>query len=82
MITFLIDILFFKNLYGEGGLIYTQFFVFVTNGLISPLLWLADPWAIKRFLKQKRILSKVEDTGNKISMTQKEAHEFSFSFSF
>ena len=72
------EVLVFHNIYGDGGLIYTEFYVFVTNAFVSPGLWLIDPWDWQKRILQQKIKKEVKDTNNKCAMTQKEANEFSY----
>jgi hypothetical protein len=46
VITYVVEILGFKNYYGPGGFIYTESQVFITNAIVPPLVWLTDPWTI------------------------------------
>ena len=54
---------------------YTEFWVFIINGIISPALFLLDPWTIDKKYKQKKIFKEVKLTNNKCAMTQREANE-------
>jgi hypothetical protein len=47
LITFFVEIIFNKNYYGiGGGMIYSEYFMFVLNAFIPPLAWIVDPWSI------------------------------------
>ena len=78
IINLLLDVFFFKNVFGQGGLIYTEFWVFITNALVSPLLLLFDFSTIKKKIQRKKILKQVKETDNKCAITQAEANQFYF----
>lgn len=46
MITFVVDVLLIKNYYGPGGMMLTEYWVFVMNAFFPPIVWLIDPWSI------------------------------------
>ena len=46
MITYIVEIIGFKNYYGPGGFIYTETWIFIINALLPPLVWTIDPWTI------------------------------------
>jgi len=46
LITFAVEIITFGNYYGVGGMIYTEYIVFIFNAIIPPLAWIVDPWSI------------------------------------
>lgn len=71
LITFAVEILAFGNYYGEGGMIFTEFYVFIMNALIPQLAWLIDPWGIIQYFKRRKALAQ----GDKCLLTQKEANE-------
>lgn len=65
-ITFFVEILILNNFYGiAGGMIYSEFFVFILNAFVSPIIWLIDPWGIVKNIKRKLELKK----GSKSIMT-------------
>ena len=74
--------IFFNNVYGEGGLIYTEFMVFLTNAIVSPILWLFDPWDWEKQILRTKVFKEVHETNNKCVMTQKEANEYLYFFLF
>ena len=74
LITFAVEILAFGNYYGSGGMIFTEFYVFIMNALIPQLAWLIDPWGIIQYYKRRKALNK----GDKCDLTQKEANELKF----
>lgn len=63
IIAFLASTFYTRNIYGPGGLIYTETYFFISNAIIPPLVNLISPdrivkgiqiWIIKKF---KRIVS-------------------------
>jgi len=69
LITFLVEIITFKNYYGAGGMIYTEYIVFIFNAFIPPLAWFVDPWSIiKRYKRNKELKKKTS------SCTQQQAN--------
>jgi len=42
MITFVVDVLLIKNYYGPGGMMLTEYWVFVMNAFFPPLVWVID----------------------------------------
>jgi hypothetical protein len=45
LITFFVEIIIFHNFYEiGGGVIYSEYLVFILNAFISPIVWLIDPW--------------------------------------
>ena len=60
IITYIACSVYTRNIYGPGGLIYTQMYFFLTNAIIPPLLNIIDTnyimklasiWYIKKFKK-------------------------------
>ncbi|EGR31304.1 hypothetical protein IMG5_113410 [Ichthyophthirius multifiliis] len=71
LITFSVEIILFHNYYGiGGGMIYSEFWVFVLNAFVPPLAWIIDPWSIIKNFKRNQELKK----DNKSMLTQKEAN--------
>ena len=59
LITFLVEIIIFGNYYGiGGGMIYSEFLVFILNAFVPPLAWFVDPWSIIKNRKRRREVSK------------------------
>lgn len=46
IIAFLASTFYTRNLYGPGGLIYTETYFFMTNAIIPPLVTIIDPTRI------------------------------------
>ena len=47
LITFFVEVIFFKNYYGiGGGMIFGEYLVFIWNAIIPALAWIIDPWSI------------------------------------
>ena len=66
LITFFVEVIFFKNYYGiGGGMIYSEYYVFVFNAFIPPLAWIIDPWSLIKNYKRNRELRK----GDKSTLT-------------
>ncbi|EGR27621.1 hypothetical protein IMG5_192990, partial [Ichthyophthirius multifiliis] len=71
LITFIVEIIFFNNYYGiGGGMIYSEYYVFILNAFIPALAWIIDPWSILKNYKRKKEVRK----GNQSSLTQLEAN--------
>jgi hypothetical protein len=52
LITFFVEIILFHNYYGiAGGMIYSEYLVFILNALFPPLVWLIDPWYLLKKYK-------------------------------
>jgi hypothetical protein len=52
ILSYVIDILIFSNVYGFGGFLYNESIVFIFNAVIAPLIWLIDPWSlIKKIIR-------------------------------
>jgi hypothetical protein len=58
------------NFYGQGGLITNMYYVFITNGLITPILNVINPGNLKKKMKQKKVLKQ----GKNNTLTQEQAH--------
>ena len=59
LITFLVEIILFKNFYGiAGGMIYSEYIVFILNAFVPPLVWLVDPWHLLKSYKRKKEMKK------------------------
>ena len=58
LITFFVEIILFGNYYGiGGGMIYSEYIVFILNALVPPIVWLVDPWyIINRYKRNKALL--------------------------
>ena len=66
LITFFVEIIFFKNYYGiGGGMIFSEYIVFILNAFIPSLTWIIDPWSIIQNYKRNKELRK----GDKSSLT-------------
>jgi len=61
------------NFYGKGGLLENMYWVFITNGILSPFIGLFDPYYFYRRLKQYR-LERNEDRGITNNLTQSQAN--------
>lgn len=61
IISYIIDILIFKNLYGFGGFIFNESMIFVLNALLPPLIWLIDPWTLLKNYKRDVEVDKGSD---------------------
>ncbi|EGR32359.1 protein kinase domain protein [Ichthyophthirius multifiliis] len=71
LITFFVEIIFFRNYYGiGGGMIYGEYLVFINNAIIPALAWIIDPWSIWKNFKRNKELKK----GNQSTLTQKQAN--------
>ena len=44
MISYTVDIIILKNVYGEGGFLFNESIIFILNAFFPPLIWLLDPW--------------------------------------
>ena len=44
VITYLVEIMGYKNYSGAGGFIYTESWVFLWNAVLPPLVWLINPY--------------------------------------
>jgi hypothetical protein len=51
IIAFLANTIYSRNLYGPGGLIYTETYFFITNAIIPPIVTLIDPERVIKRLK-------------------------------
>ncbi|CAD8205212.1 unnamed protein product [Paramecium pentaurelia] len=71
IVSYVIDILIFSNIYGFGGFMYNETLIFILNAAIAPLIWLIDPWTLIRKLQRDHQAQKVNDC----LLTQKEANE-------
>lgn len=71
LIAFAVEYLAFGNYYEDGGMIFTEFYVFITNAIIPQVTWIIDPWTIIKNRERKQELAK----GDKCVLTQKEANE-------
>ena len=59
LITFLVEIIIFGNYYGiGGGMIYSEFLVFILNAFVPPLAWFVDPWSIIKNRKRRSEIGK------------------------
>ncbi len=57
LITFFVEVIVFHNFYEiGGGVIFSEFLVFILNAFISPILWLIDPWYLIKNKKRKKEL--------------------------
>ncbi len=66
LITFCVEIMLFHNFYGiGGGMIYSEFVVFILNAFVPPLVWLIDPWSLIKNKQRNNELKK----GNKSTLT-------------
>jgi len=55
LITFFVEVLFLRNVYGfSGGMIYNEFLVFIFNAVVPSLAWIIDPWKIIQDCKRSR----------------------------
>lgn len=70
IVTFLVCVFLTKNFYYNGGLIFTQFMVFISNAIIAPSINISFPAYIIGQLKRWFIVGKRDEL-----MTQEEAHE-------
>ncbi|EGR32765.1 hypothetical protein IMG5_070910 [Ichthyophthirius multifiliis] len=71
LITFFVEIIFFKNYYGiGGGMILGEYLVFINNAIIPGLAWIIDPWSIAKNYQRNKELAK----GDKSTLTQKQAN--------
>ena len=52
IVSYVIDILIFSNVYGFGGFMYNESLIFILNAFIAPLIWLIDPWTLIRKLQR------------------------------
>ncbi|CAD8158550.1 unnamed protein product [Paramecium pentaurelia] len=80
IIAFLASTIYTRNLFGPGGLIYTETYFFITNAIIPPLVTFIDPnritkslklWWIKKFNKavtQKELNELNEHTEHMIEL--------------
>ncbi|CAK77359.1 unnamed protein product (macronuclear) [Paramecium tetraurelia] len=80
IIAFLASTIYTRNLFGPGGLIYTETYFFMTNAIIPPIVTLVDPnrivkslklWWIKKFNKavtQKELNSLYEHSEHMIEL--------------
>lgn len=57
-------------------MIETEQFIFIFNAFFAPLVWLIDPWTIKKNFMRKKVLKNVEKTKNKIALTQEDANQY------
>ena len=46
LISFILDVMIFKNVFGYAGFIYNESLIFILNAFLSPLIWLLDPWTL------------------------------------
>lgn len=51
IIAFLATTIYSRNLYGPGGLIYTETYFFLTNAIIPPIVTLVDPNRVEKKLR-------------------------------
>jgi hypothetical protein len=65
--SFLIDVIMFRNVLGSQGFIINETILFILNSVFSPLVWLIDPWT----LMQKYTFRKEFTKGDKSVLTQK-----------
>ena len=61
LISYIIDILIFKNVYGVGGFIFNETLIFVLNALLPPFIWFVDPWTLIKNYKRDREIEKGTD---------------------
>jgi len=55
LITFFVEVLFLRNIYGfSGGMIYNESLVFIFNAVVPSLAWIIDPWKIIQDCKRSR----------------------------
>ena len=59
-----------------GGMIDGEHMIFIFNAFFAPLVWLIDPWTIQKNWIRRKILRKVEETGNKVTLTQEDANKY------
>ncbi|CAD8188436.1 unnamed protein product [Paramecium octaurelia] len=71
IVSYVIDILIFSNVYGFGGFMYNETLIFIMNAAIAPLIWLIDPLSLFKKLQRDYQFSK----GNGSLLTQREANE-------
>lgn len=56
LISYIIDILIFQNLYGFGGFIFNETLIFILNAILPPFIWWADPWTLyKNYVRDREI---------------------------
>jgi len=65
IITFAVEILTFKNYYGVAGMMFTEYIIFILNGIVPPFAFIADPWSKVKNYKRNKELKK-----NKSVLTQ------------
>lgn len=61
LISYIIDILIFKNVYGFGGFIFNETLIFVLNALLPPFIWFVDPWTLIKNYKRDKEIDKATD---------------------
>ena len=59
-------------------MIESEHWIFIFNAFFAPIVWLIDPWTIEKNCKRRKILRKVEETGNKVNLTQEDANKSKF----
>lgn len=58
LISIVVEVVLFKNFYGiGGGLVLSEFLVFIFNAIIPALAWIIDPWTIIKNIKRNKVLS-------------------------
>ncbi|KAL4466070.1 hypothetical protein ABPG74_004307 [Tetrahymena malaccensis] len=73
IITYVVEILYYKNYYGPGGFIYTESWVFLWNAILPPLVWIINPYQIYKESKRKKQLQLAKQ--KMCFLTQQEANE-------
>ncbi|EAR87534.2 transmembrane protein, putative (macronuclear) [Tetrahymena thermophila SB210] len=73
IITYVVEILYYKNYYGPGGFIYTESWVFLWNAILPPLVWIINPYQIYKENKRKKQLQLAKQ--KMCFLTQQEANE-------
>jgi hypothetical protein len=70
-ISYVIDLLYKGNVYGNGGFIYNESLIFCLNAAMGPVIWIIDPWSIAKDYYRNQELEKGEHS----LLTQQEANE-------
>ena len=63
-------------------MIESEHWIFIFNAFFAPIVWLIDPWTIQKNCRRRRVLKKVEETGNKVNLTQEDANQSIFYLKF
>ena len=60
-----------------GGMVETEFYVFVLNAFFPPFVYFADPWGTIQWFRRWNAFRKFDKEKNNCVLTQEEANLFS-----